>query len=271
MGNAFTKPEDRLPLTLRGPDGKTKVGFIVVGLQHMIENNEWITKIRGQMIKLRDPANIIGAAEYAEQQAVLAAGADGITSANLNRTDPNNACYTPPWVAQKKTISVSAATEKGRVMLEEYRPAFPAGQTKGLQALLEAQTWVEGFRPGTVAYTNNNPGNVGTNTNKNSDGTVSRISGYKTLKEGIQAQIDLLKRVIAGTTKSYPADPTLYEYLTLYDPPCFRDKVTKQFIRVKNTPEDISAYTNLVLAYLEDRGITGVDGNTRLSAIIAKN
>ena len=50
MGNAFTIPEDRLPLSLRG----NKVGFIVAGLVHTIENNEWLTKIKGQMIKLRD-------------------------------------------------------------------------------------------------------------------------------------------------------------------------------------------------------------------------
>jgi GH24 family phage-related lysozyme (muramidase) len=57
MGNAFTIPEDRLPLSLRGQGGtdkNTKVGFIVVGLTHTFDNNQWLTKIRGQMIKLRD-------------------------------------------------------------------------------------------------------------------------------------------------------------------------------------------------------------------------
>ena len=57
MGNAFTIPEDRLPLSLRGQAGidkNTKVGFVVVGLTHSLDNNQWLTKIRGQMIKLRD-------------------------------------------------------------------------------------------------------------------------------------------------------------------------------------------------------------------------
>ena len=55
MGNAFTIPQDRLPNSLRSRDPKkTKVGFIVVGLTHIIENNQWLTRIRGQMIKLRD-------------------------------------------------------------------------------------------------------------------------------------------------------------------------------------------------------------------------
>ena len=55
MGNAFTIPEQRLPASLRGTDGYTKVGFTVVGLSHTLEGNQWLTKVRGQMIKLRDP------------------------------------------------------------------------------------------------------------------------------------------------------------------------------------------------------------------------
>ena len=59
MGNAFTIPENRLPLTLRGDGSKTKVGFIVVGLTHEISENQWLTKIRGQMIKLRDESKYV--------------------------------------------------------------------------------------------------------------------------------------------------------------------------------------------------------------------
>jgi len=54
MGNAFTVPESRLPRSLRASDGYTKVGFIVTGLSHTIESNQWLTKIKGQMIKLRE-------------------------------------------------------------------------------------------------------------------------------------------------------------------------------------------------------------------------
>lgn len=54
MGNAFTIPEDRLPLSLRGENGKTKVAFIVTGLTHTVESNQWLTKIKGQMIKIRE-------------------------------------------------------------------------------------------------------------------------------------------------------------------------------------------------------------------------
>ena len=55
MGNAFGIPENRLPASLRGDKGNfTKVGFAVVGLTHTLQNNQWLTKIRGQMINLRD-------------------------------------------------------------------------------------------------------------------------------------------------------------------------------------------------------------------------
>jgi hypothetical protein len=58
MGNAFTIPEDRLPLSLRGENGFTKVAFIVTGLTHTIESNEWLTRIKGQMIKLRNDIKV---------------------------------------------------------------------------------------------------------------------------------------------------------------------------------------------------------------------
>jgi hypothetical protein len=54
MGNAFTVPEDRLPRSLRGNGVRTKVGFIVSGLMHTLDNNQWLTKIKGQMIRLQD-------------------------------------------------------------------------------------------------------------------------------------------------------------------------------------------------------------------------
>ena len=58
MGNAFTVPNDRLPYTYQGENGTTKVAFIVTGLTHTIQNNEWLTRIKGQMIKLKKPVAI---------------------------------------------------------------------------------------------------------------------------------------------------------------------------------------------------------------------
>lgn len=63
MGNAFTIPQNRLPLSLRGIDGLAKIAFIVTGLTHTIQNNQWLTKIKGQMIKLRGEVEIKKAAD----------------------------------------------------------------------------------------------------------------------------------------------------------------------------------------------------------------
>ena len=71
MGNAFTIPENRLPLSLRGTPALPKVGFIVAGLTHTIQDNEWLTKIRGQMIKLRDNPSNDAVAEVNQRQKTI--------------------------------------------------------------------------------------------------------------------------------------------------------------------------------------------------------
>jgi len=82
MGNAFGVPEERLPASLRGYDGTTKVGFTVVGLTHTLEGNQWLTKIRGQMIPLRD-ATRVTTAKISGQNAVVQPAPSGV-SANLS-------------------------------------------------------------------------------------------------------------------------------------------------------------------------------------------
>jgi GH24 family phage-related lysozyme (muramidase) len=86
MGNAFTIPEDRLPLSLRGENGKTKVAFIVTGLTHTVENNQWLTKIKGQMIKIREEFkyNATTIIEGIQSQIIRNIGAVNLGSLNFN-------------------------------------------------------------------------------------------------------------------------------------------------------------------------------------------
>lgn len=82
MMNAFTVPNERLPYTYRGEGGKTKIAFIVTGLVHTIQNNEWLTKIKGQMIKLKEPVLIATPkqrieAEQTSVQSITSAGVKG--------------------------------------------------------------------------------------------------------------------------------------------------------------------------------------------------
>ena len=53
----FTIPTDVLPNQYLDEQGKTKVGFVVAGLTHNIEGNQWSTTIRGQMINLPIPGS----------------------------------------------------------------------------------------------------------------------------------------------------------------------------------------------------------------------
>jgi len=74
MGNGFTIPANRLPISLRETTGNgksfSKVGFIVTGLTHTIQSNEWLTRIKGQMIKLRTDQQRATTNNTAQQTAV---------------------------------------------------------------------------------------------------------------------------------------------------------------------------------------------------------
>jgi len=114
MGNAFTIPEDRLPLSLRGQGGvdkNTKVGFVVVGLSHSLDNNQWLTRIRGQMIKLRDSTSygITQQLQTLQLNFVTNTTATAITGAGS--TGFNNTIDSIPWSAA--FISYTIATKAG--------------------------------------------------------------------------------------------------------------------------------------------------------------
>jgi GH24 family phage-related lysozyme (muramidase) len=48
----FTVPKDVLPSQYLNSEGQNRVGFAIAGLNHTIENNQWVTAIRGQMINI---------------------------------------------------------------------------------------------------------------------------------------------------------------------------------------------------------------------------
>lgn len=85
MGQAFTIPENRMPASLRGDDNITKVGFIVGGLTHTIVNNQWLTKIKGQMIRLREDTKYGSTQVIKKLQAPTTVATGGTTpTANAN-------------------------------------------------------------------------------------------------------------------------------------------------------------------------------------------
>lgn len=70
MYNAFTIPEERLPISLRGLNGNARFGFITSGLVHTIENNQWLTKLTGQMFPLRESSGLGKSVLFVDQNQI---------------------------------------------------------------------------------------------------------------------------------------------------------------------------------------------------------
>lgn len=98
----------------------------------------------------------------------------------------------------QSNLKISFSTE----LIKEYIPTIDSLQERlhfsnGLKYLLIAMTNKEGFKKGTRSYRTNNPGNIGnTDTGKNST--------FQTLEEGIEAQLNYVKKVIEGKHKAFP-------------------------------------------------------------------
>lgn len=140
MGNAFTIPEDRLPLSLKGNKNSTKVGFVVVGLTHTIDRNQWLTKIRGQMIKLRDVVRYQapGKLEKIEPRFIDEIGGEGVTTAAGCKT-----VY--PNLEIKDTVQVETyPISKAAAYLKANHP--DVGRAAFAVMLAEASTAGDNFR-----------------------------------------------------------------------------------------------------------------------------
>lgn len=87
MGQAFTAPDKLLPYTYttRKTTGFSdkrinNVGFVVVGLNHTIENNQWNTSVRANMIFLKDKTEFKG-------DVLLVEGRKGVFGVNQNNVN----------------------------------------------------------------------------------------------------------------------------------------------------------------------------------------
>lgn len=131
MMNAFTIPNERLPYTYRGPDNTTKIAFIVTGLVHTVQNNEWLTKIKGQMIKLKTPVSISTAITQ------IPAGQTSLDTTNTTNTSLGSGPYQGACSAQYN--------KKGELIQKAYSgaPQVPLGQTVTTQ---NVTTYVPGLK-----------------------------------------------------------------------------------------------------------------------------
>lgn len=91
-------------------------------------------------------------------------------------------------------------------ILKEYIPALDNVVPKeqiGLKALMLIMTNKEGFSKKTKSYKTKNPGNIG-----NTDSGAT--NGFKTLEEGVMAQMNYVQKVAWGKHKAYPVGEEVF-------------------------------------------------------------
>ena len=81
IGNIFKIPEDLLPRGYKGSgDIGRRLAYVVTGLGHSIQNNDWTTNIDAQTIILDPPKSGISGTDFATITKVAAAAKDAVSS-----------------------------------------------------------------------------------------------------------------------------------------------------------------------------------------------
>jgi hypothetical protein len=130
---------------------------------------------------------------------------------------------------------------------------------RGLRLLIEAQSKIEGFKPFSRAFRNNNPGNLTFSETlrikyqAKLESSGERFAYFNTLEDGISAKKDYIERIVRGEHNQYPKNPTLSKYIYIYAPP-----------KENNT----EAYIKFIIDYFKDNNIL-IGRETLLSTIIS--
>jgi len=201
MGQAFTISDQLLPYTYNNrivrnqkglsQDHVNKVGFVVVGLTNTIENNQWTTAVRANMIFLKYKSDFVGSIKRPANTS-LQFGVNP-TQAYSNYVNPANVTI-PSGEARKNLVDAINKTNA----------------TTGVKILALAQATLEGYYPNTKAYRNNNPGNL-----RSVQGPFQQ---FATLEEGAQALVNYINRAISKQNKNYTNANTLVQYINVYAP-----------------------------------------------------
>jgi hypothetical protein len=198
MGQAFTVSDQILPYTYTTrkipgapQDHINNVGFVMVGLTHTIENNQWNTAVRANMIYLKDKTEFTGSVVKTD----FATGLFGVNQSNQFSS------YVTP-----KDVTIPTGDARKNLVESINKTA----STTGIKMLALAQTLVEGYYPNTAAYKNNNPGNI-----RSVGGPFRQFS---TLQEGSQALVDYINRAVNKENKNYTKADTLSQYINVYAP-----------------------------------------------------
>lgn len=153
-------------------------------------------------------------------------------------------------------------------MVNEYLPVIKKmNLTKGMELLCTVMAYKEGFRKGTRSYRTNNPGNIG---NTDSGANVQ----IKTLRDGIQRQVNYINSVAAGTHKAFPQgklvtikpyfSPEIAKNQKAYGMspylPGYKFTFTgqlDQFVKIYATgARGGNSYLNMILSFFNQNGVT---------------
>jgi hypothetical protein len=123
MGHAFTIPDQLLPYTystrnsLQNLDPKqkdhiNKVGFVMIGLTHTIESNQWNTAVRANMIFLKDKTDFKG-------EVIKLPPKDEVFGVDVNNFITANNVQQTNFVAQNNEGKTSAEKYLGRTLTDD--------------------------------------------------------------------------------------------------------------------------------------------------------
>lgn len=157
-----------------------------------------------------------------------------------------------------------------KVIEDVYIPArdkaIPKG-SKGAKLLITAQAQMEGYKPYTLAFRTNNPGNIG-----NTD--IGGVRGFESLEKGIEAQYNHIVKIIKGEEKNYKLNtrktaPGVTDTRGVTFPGIdfvYTGKL-QQYLQIYSTgARKDNTYLNFIIGFFKKNGYT-ITGDTTLQEI----
>lgn len=238
IGNLFVINDDVLPASYKNVTGYgRKLGFLVKGLNHRLENNDWVTSIDAYPF-LIPSENDLTYTDITLWQRFF----------NIAET-----------IDENQSLQVVSDPEPIKnIYIPTLQKALP-NASFGLKTLLTAQTQKEGFKPGTISFDLNNPGNFRDSVGNipirgRGPGSRSGFVAFRSLEDGIKAQAFQLNLVVKNQSRAgYPKNPTLRQYIEKYAP-----------VKDGNNP---TQYTNFIVNFFKNNGKT-ITPDTLLSDIV---